>query len=144
MIELSASIEVEADPSTVASTMFDPQRSVDWMSAVSRVEVLDAGLASGARVKHYGTLMGRSIEWTTEVEAVHFPHILSFRIADGPFVGTLRYGIQRSGAGSRVEIRSSGELKGFDAVPDAMVVGPMRATLQADLEKLKAILETNR
>ena len=110
MIDVSAEIEIAASPSTIASVMFDPQRYAEWMSTVSRVEVLDAALAPGARVKHFGTLMGKDVQWTTEVEAVHFPHVLALKITDGPFVGTTRIGIQRSGGGSQVKVHNSGTL----------------------------------
>jgi len=31
---------------------------------------------------------GRDFAWTTQVEAVHFPHVLSLRVIDGPFTET--------------------------------------------------------
>ncbi len=142
MIDVRAEIEIAASPSTIAGVMFDPQRYSEWMKAVERVEVLDKALAPGARVRHHGTFMGQPIAWTTEVEVVHFPHVLALKMIDGPFVGIARIGIQRSGGGSHVQVQNTGELKDFPFVPEAMVTGPMTSALQSDLARLKALIET--
>jgi carbon monoxide dehydrogenase subunit G len=141
MVSFNAAIDVAAPPASVAAVMFDPARQAEWMSAVQSVEMHDAALAPGARVTHRGSLMGRDLVWTTEVEAVHFPHLLALRITDGPFTGVVRYGIQRSGAGSRVEIQSAGELNGLSLVPADLAAGAMRSALEADLGRLKRLIE---
>lgn len=141
MMDLRAEIDIAASPSTIAGVMFDPQRYTEWIKTVERVDVLDPALAPGARVRHHGAFMGKSIAWITEVEAVHFPHVLVLKIMDGPFVGTSRIGIQRHGGGSRVQMYNTGELNGMPSVPEAMVSGPLQSALQADLVSLKALVE---
>lgn len=141
MMDLRAEIEIAAPPSTIAGVMFDPQRFTEWMKTVDRVEVLDPALAPGARVKYHGSFMGKAIAWTTEVETVHFPHVLVLKVTDGPFVGTSRIGIQRSGEGSRVQMQNTGELNGMPFIPESMVSGPLQSALQADLVRLKALVE---
>ena len=141
MIDVSAEIEIAASPSDIAGVMFDPQRNTEWMKVVNRVEVLDPALAPGARVRYHADFMGKTITWITTVTAVHFPHVLEVNITDGPFVGTSRIGIQRSGGGSRVQVRSTGEVEGMSFIPDAMIAGPMKTTLQEDLGRLKALIE---
>ena len=139
-IDVSAEIDIAAAPADVAAIMFDPQQEPQWMKVVTSVELVDAALAPGARVKRRGSFLGREFSWQTEVEAVHFPHVLTLRIADGPFVGTVRYDIQRSATGSHVRIRSVGEAKSLP-LPAALVAGPIRAALAQDLERLKALVE---
>jgi uncharacterized membrane protein len=124
--------------------MFDPVREPEWIKAVTSVDVIDPALAPGARVRHNGELLGQSLSWTTEVEAVHFPHVLALKVADGPFVGTVRYDVQRSAAGTRVRIRNVGSPKGLGFLPASMIAGPMRAVLAADLERLKELVERER
>lgn len=141
MIQVNAEIDIHASPAAIAAVMFDPQRYPEWMKAVTSVEVHDPALAPGARVTHHGSFMGKELKWTTTVEAVHFPHVLAMKISDGPFVGTVKIGIQRSGEGSRVQIQNAGELHGLGFVPEMMVTGPMRSALEADLGRLKAIVE---
>lgn len=146
MSNVDVSVEIEIDgaaPADVASVMFDPAREPEWIQAVTGVEIIDPALAPGARVVHRGKVMGHEISWTTEVESVHFPHLLTLRITDGPFVGTVQYHIQRSGSGSHVRVRNVGEPT-LPFVPSALVAGPMRATMAGDLERLKALVEAER
>jgi uncharacterized membrane protein len=142
-VDVSAEIDITAAPADVAAVMFDAQREPEWMKAVTGVELIDPALERGARVRRTGTVLGQEFGWTTEVEAVHFPHLLTLRIVDGPFVGTVRYDIQRSGAGSRVRIRNVGEAKALGALPTVMITGPMRSAMSADLERLKSIVEAS-
>ena len=139
-IDISAEIDIDAAPADVAAVMFDPQQEPQWVHVVTGVELIDAALKPGARVKRLGSFLGREFSWQTEVEAVHFPHVLTMRIAEGPFVGTVRYDIQRSEGGSRVRIRGAGEAASLP-VPAALVSGPIRAALTQDLQRLKKLVE---
>lgn len=142
MIDVKAEIDIAASPAHIAAVMFDPNRSAEWMDAVRSVEIHDAALQPGARVTHHGAMMGKQFTWTTEVETVHFPHLLVLKLVDGPLRGTARLGIQRSGDGSRVQIHNTGELHGLGIVPEFMVSGPLKSALVADLERLKTLIET--
>jgi hypothetical protein len=134
-------IEIAAAPADVAGVMFDPQREPEWMKAVTGVELIDPALEPGARVRRTGSFLGKTFAWTTEVETVHFPHLLTLRVVDGPFVGLVRYDIQRSVGGSRVRIRNVGEPSKLNFVPAGLVTAPMRSALTADLERLKHLVE---
>ena len=140
-VDVTAETEIAAAPADVAAVMFDPQREPEWMSVVKTVEVLDAALRPGARVRRTASFMGQDVGWTTEVEAVHFPHLLRLRIAEGPFSGTVLYQIQRSEGGSIVRVRNEGQTSKLDFLPSAVIEGPMRSAMNADLARLKAIVE---
>jgi uncharacterized membrane protein len=140
-IDLTVETEIAAAPADVAAVMFDPQREPEWMSAIKQVEIVDAALRPGARVRRTASFMGRAIGWTTEVEAVHFPHVLKLKIAEGPFTGTVSYQIQRSAGGSMVRIHNQGQTTMLGFLPASLVEAPMRSALTADLARLKAIVE---
>ncbi len=140
-VEISVDVEIAADPADVAAVMFDPAREPEWLREITRVEVIDPALAPGARVTHHASVMGREVSWTTHVETVHFPHVLLLRIEEGPFVGTVRYEIQRSGSGSRARIRGAGEAASLGFLPVSMITGPVRSALTADLGRLKSLVE---
>jgi uncharacterized protein YndB with AHSA1/START domain len=140
-VDVTAETEIAAAPADVAAVMFDAQREPEWMSAITSVELIDAALQPGARVRRTASFMGQEIGWTTEVEAVHFPHVLRLRIADGPFTGVVAYSIQRSAGGSTVRIQNKGETTKLGFLPSAVVEAPMRSALNADLARLKALVE---
>jgi carbon monoxide dehydrogenase subunit G len=141
-IDITADIDIAAAPTDIAAVMFDPAREPEWMAAVKTVEIVDAALQPGARVRRTGSVLGREIAWTSEVDAVHFPHVLSLRIAGGPFTGLLSYNIQRAGGGSRVRLQMRGDAGGgLDFLPASMIEGPLRSAVNADLGRLKTIVE---
>jgi uncharacterized protein YndB with AHSA1/START domain len=143
-IDLTVETEIAAAPADVAAVMFDPQREPEWMSAIKHVEIVDAALQPGARVRRTASFMGRDLGWTTEVEAVHFPHVLKLKIAEGPFTGTISYQIQRSVGGSMVRIHNQGQTTMLGFLPSSLVEAPMRSALTADLARLKALVEKDR
>src|SRR5688572_30383306 len=140
-VSVLAETEIAAEPTDVASVMFDPQREPEWIDAIKSVEIIDAALQPGARVKRTGRFAGYEFAWTTEVEAVQFPHRLVMRIKDAPISGTVTYEIQRSGAGSVVRIHNEGSTTKWSFIPASMIEGPMRKAMDADLERLKQIVE---
>jgi uncharacterized protein YndB with AHSA1/START domain len=140
-VDVVVEVDIAAAPADVAAVMFDPEREPEWMKAVTGVEIIDPALAPGARVRRRGSFLGRAIAWTTEVEAVQFPHRLALRIIDGPFVGTVRYEIERAETGSLVRIRNVGQPSKLGFFPAGLLAAPMRAALTADLRRLKAIVE---
>lgn len=141
-LDISAEIEIAAAPADVAGVMFDPAREPEWVKIVTAVELIDPALAPGAKVRRQGNVFGHAIAWTTEVQRVQFPHLLSLRITEGPIGGNIRYEIQRSASGSHVRIRGVAEMGRLTAVPASFVKGPAQAALSADLARLKAIVET--
>ena len=140
-VDVSVDIEIAAAPADVAAVMFDPARESEWMQAVKSVEVIDPALAPGARVRHTGSFLGKEISWTTAVETIQFPHVLTLTIAEGPFTGTVSYTIARTATGARAKIRNVGQTTKLGFLPAAIVEGPMRSALQEDLERLKKIIE---
>ncbi|HKW00913.1 MAG TPA: SRPBCC family protein [Vicinamibacterales bacterium] len=143
-VNVSAEIEIAAEPTDVAGVMFDPQREPEWMSAVKTVALIDAGIKPGARVRHAGTFVGQEVAWTTAVESFHFPHALTLKVVDGPFTGTVSYSVQRSGAGSVARITNRGESSALGFLPASMIEGGMRKMLEGDLARLKGLIENGR
>jgi hypothetical protein len=140
-IDVSAEIDILAAPADIAGVMFDPAREPEWIATVTAVDIVDPALEPGARVKRTGRIFGQDLAWTTAVDAVHFPHVLALRVIEGPFTGTLRYDIQRSGAGSRVRVRSTGESSLLSGLPSMLVAGPLKSALASDLQRLKTLVE---
>lgn len=142
MLDVNAEIEIHAEPTAVASVMFDPRREPEWISAVQTVEVIDPGIKPGARVKRTGSFAGQHLEWTTEVVSFQFPHVLERRLIEGPFVGTVSYEIRRAPRGSLARIRYVGRLEGLGALlPEVPLNERLQSTMSANLGRLKAIVE---
>ena len=120
--EISKEILINGAPADIAGVMFDPARETEWMTAVSSSVPQSRGITPGAEVKRTSTIGGHDVQWSTTVDAFHFPHVLRLVIPSGGFI---KYEVQRHGTGSvaRVRATSESDLFGFD------------------LEKLKALVE---
>ena len=120
--EISKEILINGAPADIAGVMFDPARETEWMTAVSSSVPQSRGITPGAEVKRTSTIGGQDVQWSTTVDAFHFPHVLRLVIPSGGFI---KYEVQRHGTGSvaRVRATSESDLFGFD------------------LEKLKALVE---
>lgn len=141
MIELNAQIEIAAEPTDVAGLMFDPNREAEWIDVVKTVTVIDAGISPGARVERTGRLMGHEFSWATEVVAFHFPHMLELRVADAPVEGTVTFHVVRSAGGTTARIRVAGNPGSLSFLPVSMITGPATSMLEADLGRLKDLVE---
>jgi uncharacterized membrane protein len=141
-LNVVAEIEIAAEPTDVAGVMFDPAREPEWMAAVTSVEVIDPAIRPGARVKHAATVMGFAVGWTTTVESFHFPHMLTLRIAEGSFNGTVQYQVGRGGTGSIARVAIAGDAALPAMIPAAMVTGKAREALDGYLARLKVLVET--
>ena len=140
-IDIAAETDINAAPADIAAVMFDPEREKDWVGVVSSVEIHDAALQPGARVTHRGSVMGRQVALTTQVETVHFPHVLALRVSEPQFNGLVRFEIARAGSGSRVRIRAEGESDQVNMLTKMMVEGAVRSGVNGALSRLKTIVE---
>ena len=140
-IDVSAEVEIAAAPADVAAVMFDPSREPEWIGAVKSVDLIDASLVVGARVRHVSQVMGMDMSWTSQVTAVHFPHKLTMQLSEGPFRGVLDYSIARTAGGAVARVRNAGDLETGLPLPGSMVSKEVLAALTADLARLKALVE---
>jgi hypothetical protein len=124
-VDISKEILINGAPADIAGVMFDPARETEWMTAVSSSVPQSRGITPGAEVKRTSHVSGRDVQWSTTVDAFHFPHVLRLVIPSG---GYIKYEVQRHGTGSVARVRASSEsdLFGFD------------------LEKLKTLVENAR
>jgi hypothetical protein len=140
-IDIAAETDIDAAPADIAAVMFDPEREKDWVGVITGVEMHDAALQPGARVTHRGSVMGRDVTLTTQVETVHFPHVLALRVSEPQFSGLVRFEIARAGSGSRVRIRAEGESDQVNMLTTMMVEGAVRSGVSSALARLKQIVE---
>jgi hypothetical protein len=119
--------------------MFEPAYDSRWMKAVKKVKVLDAEPSCGQRVRRWGSFLGKTICWVTELREYEPPRRLVLRITEGPFVGDVTYEIAQAGSGSSVTIRNQGEPGQFSWMPRWLVAGAMKRALLSDLRRLREL-----
>jgi hypothetical protein len=138
-LDVSETLTIQSPPERVAAIMFAPAYDSRWMKAVKKVEVLDPEPIVGQRVRRWGSFLGKTICWVTELREYEPPRRLVLRIAEGPFVGDVTYEIVEAGSGSAVTIRNQGEPGQFSWMPRWLVALAMKGALRSDLRRLQEL-----
>ena len=144
-IDVTATADIAAPPATVAAVQFDPRRDPEWIGGVDRVEVLtDLPISQGSQVRRIGGFMGRPIEWLMRVEAFESERHVGMHALEAPFPMDVDYRLEPTDAGraTRASIRIRGDAKGmYGAMPGPLMGWMVRRSVQADLRRLKQIVE---
>jgi hypothetical protein len=143
-LDVTASLEINAPPETVAAVQFDPSRDPEWIGGVNRAELITARpLAHGSQVRRFGAFLGRPIEWLMRVDGFEPNRLVAMHALKSPFPMDVDYRLEPldDGRRTRASIRIRGEGRGMYGLPGP-VMGPMvRRSVQGDLRRLKAIVE---
>jgi hypothetical protein len=99
-------------------------------------------LAVGSRLRFRAQFLGRTLEYTYEVQDLEPGRRLVMASADGPFAMETTYTWDDAAPNAtRMGLRNRGESSGFALVTAPVVSLAVRRANQADLRRLKALLE---
>lgn len=144
-MEFTVSVLVASDPEGVFRVLTDVERSPEVLPEVKRVEIVsDTRSGLGMKWKETRRMMGRDA--TVELEIVDWqpPHRLTVRSS---VLGTSYesvFSLTPASGGTHLvhDFTSSGA--GFvSGLFEKLTAGPMKKSMQADLEAIKAYCEAN-
>lgn len=96
----------------------------------------------GSKIRFRAQLLGRTLKYTYEVREAEPGRRFVMSTADGPFPMETTYTWEDlPGGATRMTLRNRGEPSGFSAVTAPMMARAMRRANEADLRRLKSILE---
>jgi hypothetical protein len=126
----------------VAAYACDPDNATRWYANIESVEWRSPRpLAVGSRLEFVALFLGRRLAYTYEVRE----HVIGERFvmstAQGPFPMETTYTFEDAPGGSRMTLRNRGEPSGFAKVGAPLMERAMRRANQADLRRIKEILE---
>ena len=144
-IDVTANLDIDAPPESVAAVQFDASRDPEWIGGVDRVElVTPLPLAQGSRVRRFGGFMGRPIVWLMQVETFEPARHVGMHALESPFPMDVDYRLEPiDGRRTRASIRIRGEGRGmYGAMPGPLLGVMIRRSVQGDLKRLKRIVES--
>jgi uncharacterized membrane protein len=145
-VDVETTIEIARPRAEVAAFAADPDNVSAWYRSISRVDWLtERPLQVGTRLAFAAEFLGRRMAYTYEV-VVHEPgERLVMRTADGPFPMETTY-VWADGAGGAtvMALRNRGRPAGFSAVAAPVMAAAVRRRNRGDLERLKAVLDSQR
>ena len=145
-VDVETTIEIARPRAEVAAFAADPDNVHAWYRNITRVEWLtEPPLRVGTRLAFTAEFLGRRMAYTYEVVEHEPGERLVMRTADGPFPMETTY-VWADGAGGAtvMALRNRGRPAGFSAVAAPVMAAAVRRRNRGDLERLKAVLESQR
>ncbi len=142
-VDVTVSIEIQRPRAEVASYAADPSNTTAWYRNIRSVEwVTDPPVEVGSHMRFVASFLGRRIAYTYEVRELVPGERLVMGTSDGPFPMETTYTWADAGEGATtMTLGNRGEPSGFAKVTGPVMERAMRRATQADLRRLKGILE---
>jgi len=142
-VDVVTEIEIRRPRDEVSAFAADPANATAWYKNIKAVEWETPPPAEvGSRMRFRAQFLGRTLEYTYEVRESEPGRRFVMATAKGPFPMETTYTWEDAGEGAtRMTLRNQGEPTGFAAMTAPVMARAMRRANEADLRRLKAVLE---
>ena len=142
-VDVLTRIVIDRPRGEVFAFAADPENATAWYRNIRAVEwITEPPAAVGSRVRFSARFLGRSLDYVYEVQAMEPGSRFVMATAEGPFPMETTYAFADApGGATRMELRNRGEPFGFAAVTAPVMARAVRRANEADLRRLKALLE---
>ena len=142
-VDVVTEIEIARPGEEVAAFAADPSNATAWYKNIKAVEwETPPPVAIGSKLRFRAQFLGRSLEYTYEVRELDPSRRFVMATAQGQFPMETTYAWDDAApARTKMTLRNRGEPSGFDAVTAPVMMLEMRRANEADLRRLKALLE---
>lgn len=145
-VDVLTEIEIGCPREKVSAFATDPTNATAWYKNIKAVEwETPPPTVVGSRVRFSAEFLGRTLDYTYEFWELKPGRRLVMATAQGPFPMETTYSWDDTpDGGTRMTLRNRGEPSGFAAVAAPVMARAMRRANQADLRRLKSLLEADR
>jgi uncharacterized membrane protein len=141
-IDVTATTTIEAPRDEVAAYVVDNRNDPVWISGISESQLLgDPPLGIGSLVRRVASFMGRRIEYVNEITRLDPGSVLEMRSVKSPFPMHITYAFEDAAGGTQTSVRVQGGATTLYRLAGPLVSRQVKKNVQADLERLKGILE---
>ena len=142
-MDVVTEVEIGRPREEVAAFAADPGNATAWYKNIKAVEwETPPPVAVGSKLRFRAQFLGRRLEYVYEVRELDPGRRLVMETAEGPFPMETSYEWEDAAAGmTKMTLRNRGEPSGFAAVTAPVMRLAMRRANEADLRRLKALLE---
>jgi hypothetical protein len=143
-VDVTTEIDIARPRAVVAAYAADPGNAPEWYRNIANVEWRSRKvLEVGARLAFVARFLGRTIAYTYEVKELVPDERLVMATSEGPFAMETTYAWSDSPhGGTTMVLRNRGTPSGFGRIAAPVMTAAMRRANQADLKRLKTILES--
>ena len=142
-VDVVTEIVIARTRDEVAAFAADPNNATAWYKNIKAVEwETPPPVTVGSKLRFRAQFLGRTLEYTYEVREIDPGRRLVMATADGPFPMETTYTWQDAASDTtKMTLRNRGEPSGFAAVTSPVMTLAMRRANEADLRRLKVLLE---
>jgi uncharacterized membrane protein len=142
-VDVLTEIEIERPRGEVSAFAADPANATAWYKNIKAVEwETPPPAVVGSRMRFRAQFLGRTLEYTYEVREIERGRRFVMATAQGPFPMETTYAWDDAADGvTKMTLRNRGEPSGFAAITAPVMTRAMRKANEADLRRLKALLE---
>ena len=142
-VDVVTEVEIRRPREEVSAFAADPGNATAWYKNIKEVEWETAPpVVVGSRVRFRAQFLGRTLDYTYEVQEFEPGRRFVMSTAQGPFPMETTYTWEDTSDGAtRMTLRNRGAPSGFAAVTALVMTRAMRRANEADLRRLRALLE---
>jgi hypothetical protein len=142
-VDVVTEVEIRRPREEVSAFAADPGNATAWYKNIKEVEWETAPpVVVGSRVRFRAQFLGRTLDYTYEVQEFEPGRRFVMSTAQGPFPMETTYTWEDTSDGAtRMTLRNRGAPSGFAAVTAPVMTRAMRRANEADLRRLRALLE---
>ena len=142
MARAEASLIINCPVGKVFAYLADISRGTEWQSELLEVNQTSNGpVGIGTTLREVRRLMGRKIETAFTVTEYEPDVSLGFKSTSGPIPMRASFSLDGSSNGTKVTMTVEAELTGVFKMTEPLVVHGAKKQMDADIAKLKELLE---
>ena len=145
-VDVLTEIEIKRPRDEVSAFAADPTNAPAWYKNIKAIEWQTSPPAVvGSRIRFHARFLGRTLQYTYEIRELQPGSRFVMATAQGPFPMETTYTWEDAADGrTKMTLRNRGEPSGFAAVTAPVMTRAIRKANEADLRRLKGLLERRR
>ena len=142
MINLDLSMLIDRPVKDVFSFVADPNNMAKWNSAVVTIQPVSPGATGvGTKFKTVGEMLGRRMEGELQVTAYEPDDKCGFQMNAGPMQVNMSFTLEPVGSGTKLDLNVQGNPAGVFKLAEGVMAGQAKSMMEANLARLKSLLE---
>jgi carbon monoxide dehydrogenase subunit G len=142
MITLDLSTLVDRPMQDVFAFLSNPLNLPKWQSMIANIEQVTPGAVGvGSKYKVAAEMMGRKIDGLMEVTTFAPPDKFGFTNQAGPMQVNITVTLKPVGTGAKIALHAEGNPGGVFKIAEGILANQVKSQMEANLAKLKSVLE---
>ena len=143
MITFNLSTLVDRPMPEVFAFLSNPLNLPKWQAMIAGIEQVTPGAVGiGSKYKVSAEMLGRKIDGLMEITAFESPAKFGFTNQAGPMQVTVTVTLKPVGTGAKITLNAQGNPGGLFKIAEGVLAGQVKSQMEANLARLKAVLET--